>query len=276
MTSGAVAQPDLSRPGSFQTGLAMAQLSKLAYGPDMGQVESDLLGAGYLTYDFVEGKAEHADTQAVIVSTRSAVVVAFRGTEPKKLQDLLTDVKFRQVDLPSEEGRGAVHRGFHDAFTPVWDKVRGVLAKHGGKKVFITGHSLGGALAVVLAARLVASGQDVEGLHTFGQPRVGDPTFARWLAQNVHHFYRWRNNNDIVTRMPPGHWGYEHSGHQRYFNRRGNLKQYGGLMLRLDLLLGRYDNLLKMFNKLRATDGFGDHSMDNGYVPLLDKISKGA
>lgn len=79
------------------------------------------------------------------------------------------------------------------------------------KKLYVTGHSLGGAMATICASRLSAQGMNVEGLYTYGSPRVGDGEFVANLK--VNHF-RFVNNNDAVPKVPPQVFGYRHHGHE--------------------------------------------------------------
>ena len=137
------------------------------------------------------------------------LVLAFRGTE-KKVSDWLTDARC----VPTVVGKAKVHTGFMKAFTKntdtrgktVKEVVEGILqcpeAQDENQKplpLFITGHSLGGALAL-LATKLVAS--DVNGAcYTFGGPRIANYEFFRRIKTPV---YRIVNSSDIVPRVPPG------------------------------------------------------------------------
>ena len=137
------------------------------------------------------------------------LVLAFRGTE-KKISDWLTDLRC----VPTVEGKIKVHTGFLEAFTKnldadgrtVEEMVRNILAQpetkdeHGNPlPLFITGHSLGGALAL-LATKLIAS--DITGAcYTFGAPRIANYEFFRFIKTPV---YRVVNSSDIVPRVPPG------------------------------------------------------------------------
>ena len=137
------------------------------------------------------------------------LVLAFRGTE-KKVSDWLTDARC----VPTVVGKAKVHTGFMEAFTKnkdtqgktVKEVVEGILqcpeAQDKNQKplpLFITGHSLGGALAL-LATKLVAS--DVNGAcYTFGGPRIANYEFFRRIKTPV---YRIVNSSDIVPRVPPG------------------------------------------------------------------------
>ena len=139
----------------------------------------------------------------------SYLVLAFRGTE-KKISDWLTDARC----VPKVEGKSKVHTGFIEAFAEkkdadgrtVKEAVEEILAGGDAKggngeplPLFITGHSLGGALAL-LATKLVAP--NVNGAcYTFGAPRVGNYEYFRFIKTPV---YRIVNSSDIVPRVPPG------------------------------------------------------------------------
>lgn len=128
------------------------------------------------------------------------LVVAFRGTE-SKVSDWLTDSHC----VPTEEG---VHTGFRDAFErkegedgkTVSELVSEILRDEGTRPLFITGHSLGGALAL-LATKRLAPKRDSTSCYTFGAPRIANYEFFRDVKTPV---FRVVNSSDIVPRVPPG------------------------------------------------------------------------
>lgn len=155
------------------------------------------------------------DSQAILVERADMAVLIFRGTEPVNLVDWITDSRVNQVpfrDIFAFEGAemwGNVHQGFATALAPL---LRGVLPElnrivRSDRPIWITGHSLGGALAMLAAAFIihVFPGR-IGAVYTFGQPRVGDAGFskafdnARELAAAT---YRCVNDRDIVPRLPP-------------------------------------------------------------------------
>ena len=85
-------------------------------------------------------------TQGFVAGNDAMILVAFRGTEPKKLEDWMTDAKVKRVP---GKGGGHVHRGFKAALELVSDDMATAVRKFQdrGQPVFITGHSLGAALA---------------------------------------------------------------------------------------------------------------------------------
>jgi len=137
------------------------------------------------------------------------LVVAFRGTE-KKVSDWLTDARA----VPKTVGNAKVHSGFLEALMVETDsagktalqRVKEILndpkAKdddHEPLPLFITGHSLGGALAL-LTTKEIAS--DINGAcYTFGAPRVANYEYFENMKTPV---FRIVNSVDIVPRVPPG------------------------------------------------------------------------
>jgi hypothetical protein len=124
-------------------------------------------------------------------------VLAFRGTDPVTLPNWVTDTVVRLVRRVEYEGR--VHSGFSSVLHRTWNKVEAILEEVGDKPLFLTGHSMGGALAVLTACRLTKMGRPPIAVYTFGSPRIGDPGFCRGYAVPT---YRVVNRLDLVPEMP--------------------------------------------------------------------------
>lgn len=147
-----------------------------------------------------------------------AVVVAFRGTLSNDLTNWLEDLKFARTSPYRGNETVRVHMGFYSTYLSVRPQVRALLQKlgAGASKIFITGHSLGAALAELCALDLqedplpVMPSGGVQCL-TFGTPRVGNQAFSsyyesfypQWTSIRVVH---WR---DLVAHLPPRKWGWE-------------------------------------------------------------------
>jgi pimeloyl-ACP methyl ester carboxylesterase len=110
------------------------------------------------------------------------------------VSDLKTNIDIRLTDW--EQG-GKVHRGFKEALDEIWPDLLPYIRKLQGKgcKIWITGHSLGGALATLCAGRY----GKVQGVYTFGSPRVDDDAFKDNFDVKM---YRFVYNYAIVSRVP--------------------------------------------------------------------------
>ena len=139
-------------------------------------------------------------TQAILLSYGDYIVLAFRGTEPKSIRDIRSDADGVLIDCPVT--KGLVHKGFNDAYELVADDIQKKLNEeaYADKILFITGHSLGGALATVAAKRLDHKA-GIGACYTYGSPRVGN---KEWICGLKTPIYRIVNAADAVTMLPPG------------------------------------------------------------------------
>jgi hypothetical protein len=178
------------------------------------------INAGFPEVSFFSGDS----TQCYVVNNNDFLILVFRGTEIRRrpgktdfrniIVDVMADADIFLVD--SGQG-GKVHQGFKDALDEVWEE-KGLLGhlrnKDNGKRTFwFTGHSLGAPLATLAAQRY----GNVRGLYTYGSPRVGDRDFKNGFPIKT---YRFVNNNDIVTRVPPSGL-YQHVGDLKHIDSRG-------------------------------------------------------
>lgn len=208
---------------SDRTAWVMASMAHLVYerfeepGKDRDLLIEKLKGGGFqLLGEFNDPKT---DTQAFLVSNGEYAVLAFRGTEVTKRTDIVTDIKATKVSII--EGR--VHRGFLDGYNSIREDILKSLKKVLGLPIYITGHSLGAALATVAANYL--EGEVIDGApirdqiaacYTFGSPRVGNKQYDREFKSPI---YRMVNTTDIVTIVPLLAMGYIHIGDIRFLSR---------------------------------------------------------
>ncbi|XP_076882944.1 uncharacterized protein LOC143531556 isoform X2 [Bidens hawaiensis] len=167
------------------------------------------------------------DTQVAIWrdSARNRLVVAFRGTEQVRWKDLRTDLMMVPAGLNPERIGGdfkeevQVHSGFLSAYDSVRTRILSLIKTATGYQeedadqqvsewhVFVTGHSLGGALATLLALELTSSQLAKRGaisvtMYNFGSPRVGNKKFAEVYNQRVKDSWRIVNHRDIIPSVP--------------------------------------------------------------------------
>lgn len=175
-------------------------------------------------------------TQAYVVSMPDAIVLAFRGTQVddfwSSVLDFAVDAKF--LPLPDSHGN-LVHAGFLIALREVWPRVAAHLRAEQVKRqrpLWITGHSLGAALATI-AANLTCDDPSLrlQGVYTFGSPRVGDSGFGARIRVPM---FRFRNDSDIVPHFPLG-FLFRHVGALQFIDAAGYLHR--NLTSMMELLL---------------------------------------
>jgi pimeloyl-ACP methyl ester carboxylesterase len=192
-----------------------AELSRLAYirfdegAAQKRELTDALIKAGFSAPVFF-GREKGA--QAFGTESDKARFLSFRGTQADKFEDLISDIDF----LPcSWGGQGVVHHGFWTSYQTVAADIDSWLQGLAGKSLVITGHSLGAALATLMAARHEGST-----LVTFGSPRVGSRRFAGlFKGRSVR---RYVDCTDFVTTVPPP-FGARHLEGLCYVDRHGHV-----------------------------------------------------
>jgi predicted lipase len=153
-------------------------------------------------------------SQAFVFVNDANIIIAFRGTEGGNLFDWWTDLKFRKREIPNVPGRW--HRGFITATHQLTlQLISRIHADHGKRRVYLTGHSMGAAMAGVFAAYLTRLDMDetVWGIALFGCPRFTNREGAKWLTEKYRGMiHRWSVLGDRVTGIPPASFGYRHVG----------------------------------------------------------------
>ncbi|UII73412.1 lipase family protein [Pseudomonas sp. HN11] len=148
---------------------------------------------------FFDDEAFGTDTQAFITHHDDVILIAVRGTASGA--DGLRDANAHQVTFA--DGVGKAHEGFYQAYRAMREFVMRYLDQfHIGQRIIICGHSLGGAIALLLAEglRRAPEGPYSILLYTYGAPRAADSEFTRAASPLVHH--RIVNHNDPVPSVP--------------------------------------------------------------------------
>lgn len=142
---------------------------------------------------------------AFVATSGSSIYVVFRGT--KTISEWIADATVPQVDYPYASGAGMTEEGFTGVYetirTPILQEVNRLVSGGGYSSLYVTGHSLGGALAVVAAPDLAAqTSLDRPTVYTFAGPRAGNPIFAGFYDDAVADSWRVVNTNDEVPKLP--------------------------------------------------------------------------
>lgn len=202
---------------------------------ECGPAAEDLVRQGW-DVQFL-GAADDADPKIVSNSAQGYVafkdgkaLVSIRGTEPDKINDMLTDADLCKVPV---EG-GMAHGGFVGSRDSIWSELKRALEAAAvkmpeGEKlgVHLTGHSLGASIATLLAKNVhdqLSDSVDVTGVYLFAAPRTFDPA-AAFAYDSVlgDRTFRHTVNRDVVPRIPPAVLGFEHVGQEVYFDRKGTI-----------------------------------------------------
>lgn len=285
-------KPDLKATKfSPQNAYYFARLSRMAY-KMKNEVEGLLVGnatstgLGFDRFHWFEAGDEAdkeyfdgiEDTEAFVAANDDMIAVVFRGT--KEMADWATNLRASwrscpvEWDFPSAEG--SMHEGFDDGVNSVWQSagmhstITSLYHEQGkNRKLYLAGHSLGGALATIAAARLAFDeDMDIAGIYTIGSPRIFDQLSAKHFDSKVNHgtalkkkYFRSRNNNDIVPRVPAS--PFIHVGTEIYLDRLGTISATGVM----DRLLGR----LSAYLRGEFIDDINDHATSE-YVRLFEQI----
>lgn len=160
----------------------------------------------------------------------NTIVVAYRGSAD--IQNWIFNLDFFLIAYPSAACPGGceVHRGFLIVYqsisTGVLAAMHALAAKYHSRQpsILVTGHSLGAALAILSAADVsLAFKASVPAIlvYTYGEPRVGNPAWAYWMATDVLPGtiqFRVTHKADPVPRIPPEEFGFLHVPHEVWYN----------------------------------------------------------
>jgi triacylglycerol lipase len=229
---GVLAAPDGVADG-YNPGFASlcAVASGLVYQPD--QAVNGTLGA--LKAGGLSLIVEH-NHRCLLIAYADCIIVAFRGTDAGEIDDWKTNLQHK----PAAGAFGLAHSGYLAAADLLWPRLTASIEqmRDNQQTLLLTGHSMGGALAVVAAAKFAAEGAiPVAGLYTFGQPAVAEAAFERELAKRVEgRYFRFVNSSDMVPGLhvdpvfAPG-------GQQLFIDRGGRIHTGTALMQMLSTRL---------------------------------------
>jgi triacylglycerol lipase len=231
--------------------LTFAKIAETTYANPKDS-KSKFKALGYTIVEFFDIDG----AQAYLLKGTDAYVLSFRGTEVTQKSDVLADLK---AGKNIEACGGKVHVGFKGEINKVWPAITVALANI--DTLYVTGHSLGAAMATIAASRMQTK---VIALVTFGSPRVGNAEFVKSVAVEHH---RVQNNCDDVTKVPFKLMGFEHHGTHKYMNFHGEFRDLTPWQQVKDMARSR----LKARAKGQKYIGVFDHMMAN-YIAKLEKL----
>ena len=225
---------------------------------------------GYQLHEFIND--ETVGTQCIIaISDEGRIAIAFRGTSDFK--DAFTDIlaiKKRWLHGKRLFFSPKVHFGFLNAYRPVRKRILKTikkLAKKNRQRIYVTGHSLGGALATLCAADIRRSLRLQTTMYNFGGPRVGNRRFAKLYNKLVPDTFRFVNDADVIPTIPK--IGYHHVGNLCYIDEGGAVQINPNIAMRT---FERIQDMTGFLNLEKLTD----HLSMNYRIELQRYTKKGA
>lgn len=162
---------------------------------------------------------ERGSTQIGIAYSEERIVIAARGSS--QLGDWFENALSFRVPWRALFPFGTVHFGFQLQARRIVEEFRQTICRlhrrYPKAEVYVTGHSLGGALCPFIARLLDLESIRATAVYTFESPRIGNEAFARWFdgryGNETYRVVAVRNGVvDLVPRIPPSSWGYWHVG----------------------------------------------------------------
>ncbi len=173
----------------LQNGLALARACNLAY-RNRASISAELVSHGFGFHRFIE--AENAFAIYARADDSIETLIAVRGTDEPL--DWVHNIRIGQIKYK----QGRVHAGFFDHASQLWKELHSLIEPN--DRIWLTGHSLGGAAATLLADFIQRQQlTEVRSVMTFGAPRVFDPTAA---AHYRPRLVRFCNVGDLVPHLP--------------------------------------------------------------------------
>lgn len=250
-----------------QNAVSLAVACDLAYS-NKRSIFSIIDSWGFSPVAFIsKKKGRDIDTQCFIMSNDQDIVVVFRGSDENA--DWFANFQATQDPGPLK-GTGA-HEGFQDALFPAVIALTKHISDIGTneKRIWVTGHSLGGALCSLFAGMIIENGLNVYGIYTFASPRPGNAQFGEQLNDFVlGPHYRVVNDGDIVPHLPPEPF-FSHSGKRIILKARKKDRTKGAW---LKQRIGALKHFIKVTGeKFEIVDNHRLSSDSNSYIPRLIK-----
>jgi triacylglycerol lipase len=208
------------------------------------------------------------DTHVLVIDGQDRIVIAFKGTTSMRnmqtsiqsLHESLINIipSSREGDVESKRLKmlfkrtyenAKVHKGFAAAYRSVAQEIVSEVTRLQGlrrRPVYLTGHSLGGALATLCSLDLwITAGLSRRQIFvsTFGSPRVGNEAFRSVYNRVVPMHWRLVVVSDMIAQLPKGRY--------RHVGKKVVLTPYGLLLID--------PNMLETFHGLSRSSGFAYH-----------------
>ncbi len=257
------------------------------------------------TPTILTGGMDKIDAITVGSTTDGCVIVACRGTlssttdddQKQEILDWINNLKFKPIHVPGLPTHCRAHEGFFKAVNlvkspagrNVFEEVISQLSMIGkNARLYVTGHSKGGAMSYIAAAQLITMGHTPNSIISFAAARPGDADFANYLEDKMANceIRRYEAKNDIVPHLPPdlkildilqevfsnkdlSDWDYESVGKLYYYDSDADLHVPSNKLARVLVNLQRLVSLGEVIVKGEFNRIVDDHSLTTSYGPLI-------
>ena len=278
--------PDIIKPELVNASLLYARFAAAAYSSNTdAKLQASTKFTNEKRMSPATGTGNKTDTEALLVIMGADAVIAFRGTLSPA--DWISDLNSKFVQ--NTHGAGNLHRGFKAAVDSVYDELISWIRGNGiTGKLYVCGHSLGGALALLTARRLASGSHQVMvgpkkqtpvtyqipsigGVFTYGAPRVGDDAYQTEYTDKLRAVTtNWAAAEDPVPTVPLFKDGYRHAVDKRFTLRKNAI----GVASSDSVDDINQPSLFKSLFELFGKSDVSKHSMENSYIPQLEVNKK--
>lgn len=236
--------------------------------------ELNLEESGFILVKYIDN--QDSDTQGFIAKDENRIIISFRGTS--SLHDAWTDVQISKLIFPSLKllrrifsirsiFKSKAHEGFFNSYSSVRDELLEIIKDQLKEKdyhIYLTGHSLGGALATLAALDLQKETTAKISNYTFGAPKVGNKRFVKYYNKKVKDTFRVVNDEDPIPSIPG--FSFKHVKNSALIDDRTTIRINPGIIERMEKGLEGLWNTISM-------QAVKEHSSNN-YKLLLDGIQE--
>ena len=238
----------------------LAQLSALSYENEANITDAltTYFPGEFARFRFIDTDQDHKnagfDAQAFAIANQKAIFIVFRGTQEDSIEDLVSNMDNRLVPY----NFGHIFKGFYDTLQVILTDIFATIKDFQDNKqlIYITGHSQGGALAMLAARLLGEKMPELNGVYTFGQPKIGDMLFATNFDMIFPTgVFRLVTTGDSVVDNPPSLY---HAGICVQLDENGNTEILQNSLL--ETSSSDFSSVLDMLFDC-ATDGHQSHEI---------------
>ncbi len=193
---------DDSEGFSLESAYMMLNATDLSYLNEKESSEA-LESWGFANYDHIRENNKKKPSNGFVAESDEFTLVVLRGTA--NIGDGLMDIFFAPIEPKDEAFEGKYHRGFLRIYKKRIIAIKEILNRLNiskDKKMIVSGHSMGAAVASLVAHKLYSEGYNVHSIYALSMPRVGNAEANDFLAKDDYLKYQFSHKKDFVSHLP--------------------------------------------------------------------------